>query len=177
MTKIPLDGPHREDVSDCSKGSVMGEERALIDSLTDAEREALSAYLSKSEIKEVARVLGRSPHTVEQRLKRARRKLGVRRSIDAAHMLARVNAGTYGSPVYASSDIAEGNGDRSNVVPAEEGSGRFPMPFPTKGRPWNDSSIWVRIVAIVVVVFIATASALLSSSLLESINRLVGQKQ
>lgn len=154
----------------------MIEERRLVDSLTDAEREVLRAFLTRSEIKEVARVLGRSPAAVEQRLARARRKLGVRRSIDAAHMLARVEGTPLsGLPIYAPSDVAEEPVFPSNLDLAEEGVGAIPPPFPTTGRPWNDSSVWVRVIAIVLGTFIATASALLAASLLEAIDRVVRQ--
>jgi DNA-binding CsgD family transcriptional regulator/predicted outer membrane lipoprotein len=153
----------------------MVDERALVALLTDAEKEALRAFLSKSEIKEVARSIGRSPYTVEQRLKRARRKLGVRRSIDAAHMLARVEAAIYGSPVYATSDIAVEPDDASDVDPVEEVSGRLALPFPTMGRPWNDSSLGFRVMAILAGMLLATACALLTAALYEQVDRIVRQ--
>lgn len=153
----------------------MSDERALVETLTEVEKEALRVFLSKSEVKEAARVLNRHPSTIEQRLKRARRKLGVRRSIDAAHMLGRVEAALYGSPVYASSDIAAESGIPPETVLAEEDSRRMALPFPTKGRPWNDSSIWFRIIAILAGMFLATASALLAGALFEQIDRIVRQ--
>lgn len=153
----------------------MSDERALVETLTEVEKEALRVFLSKSEVKESARVLGRHPSTIEQRLKRARRKLGVRRSIDAALMLARVETELYGSPVYASSDIAADPEIAPETVLTEGGGHHMALPFPTKGRPWNDSSIGFRIIAILVGMFFATASALLAASLFEQIDRIVRQ--
>jgi DNA-binding CsgD family transcriptional regulator len=49
-----------------------------IDALSDLEKEALRLFLVVSDQKELARRIGRSPATVEQRLARARRKLGSR---------------------------------------------------------------------------------------------------
>jgi len=162
----------------------MGEEKRRIEALTEVEREALRAYLTSSEVKEVARVIGRSPAAIEQRLARARRKLGVRRSIDAAHMLGRVESRTpvqpqglamYGSPVYATTDIAEDTAAPFKITPAEEGDWRDQLPFPTKGRPWNDSSVRGRLIAILVGVMLATASALMATSLLEVTDHVVRQ--
>ncbi len=157
------------------EGPVMDEEAELVESLTVAELETPRALLTTSKIKEVARVLDISPHTVEQRLKRARARLGVSTSIDGAHMVARVEGRMYGLPVYANSDVAEGAVDAASIDLAEKGRERLSLPFPTKGRPWNDSSIWVRVIAIAAGTLIATVSALLAASLLETINRIARQ--
>ncbi|KRB92931.1 MULTISPECIES: LuxR C-terminal-related transcriptional regulator [unclassified Sphingomonas] len=113
----------------------MQEESELIELLTEVERETLRAFLARSEVKEVARALGKSTFAVEQRLARARRKLGVRRSIDAALMLARAEGvNMYGSPIYALSDVAPDDPDGSTVGPVEEGRWFDRLPFPGGGE-------------------------------------------
>ena len=75
-----------------------------IDALSDLEKEVLRLFLVASDQKEVARRIGRSPATVEQRLARARRKLGVARSLDAALLLAKREGNqTYGTAIYGDS--------------------------------------------------------------------------
>jgi hypothetical protein len=81
----------------------------------------------------------------------------------------------YGSPVYASSDIAADQEVAPEPVLTEEDRRGIALPFPTKGRPWNESSIGFRIIAVLAGMFLATASALLAASLFEQIDRIVRQ--
>lgn len=53
-------------------------------SLTDKQREVLDRLIEHKTSKEIARELGISPHTVEQRLRYAKAKLGVERRSDLA---------------------------------------------------------------------------------------------
>lgn len=154
----------------------MDDEAARVASLTEAESEALRALLHRSGTKDIARLLDKAPSTVEQRLGRARRKLGVKRSIDAAHILARVEGGTYGTPVYAPSTVAEEGGTDGRFDPADEGS-RVPtwLPFPTKGRPWNAASPWLRLAWIALGILAVTVSALLTAAAMETVSRIVRQ--
>lgn len=56
----------------------------LSDELTDKQREVLDLLIEHKTSKEIARDLGISPHTVEQRLRYAKAKLGVERRSDLA---------------------------------------------------------------------------------------------
>lgn len=154
----------------------MDDEADRVSKLTDLEREALCALLRHSQIKDVARSIGKSPFAAEQRLRRARQKLGVGRSIDAALMLARVEGtGAYGSPIYSPSVVAEPVPSELNLDPAENGCGSNLLPFPTKGRPWNDLPIWVRLATIGGGMLFASASIVLIADLLETVTRIVRQ--
>jgi len=89
-----------------------------IDELSDLEKEVLRLFMVSSDQKELARRIGRSPATVEQRLARARRKLGVARSLDAALMLAeREGRGTYGTTIYGDSLRGEEDGPTLKLWP------------------------------------------------------------
>ena len=70
---------------------------ALIDRLTDNERECLERVLDHQTAKEMARDLGISHHAVEKRLKRTRERLGAATSLEAARR--------YGETVSGSPDL------------------------------------------------------------------------
>ena len=59
-----------------------------IQSLSEREKETLRLLLGGHDAKSIARVLGLSVHTVNERLRDARRKLGVSSSSEAARLLA-----------------------------------------------------------------------------------------
>ena len=101
-----------------------------ITTLTDREKLTLRVYLQKSDPKEIAREIGKSPHTVEKYLKSAREKLGVRRSMDAAHLLAQ-NEGDplYGEVVYR---------------PSAGGFSLWQMLIGNPERPWVALPKWTR---------------------------------
>lgn len=154
----------------------MDDEAERVSRLTDLEREALEAFLRCSDIQLVARIIGKSIPTAEQRLARARRKLGVHRSIDAAHMYARVQGRlTYGSAIYTPSVVADVDPPDLHVVPAENGSRISLLPFPTQGRPWNDHPGWVRLGTIGGGMLLAAISIVLIADLLETVTRIVRQ--
>src|SRR4051794_36652171 len=115
-----------------------------IDALSELEKEALRLFLVSSDQKELARRIGRSPATVEQRLARARRKLGVARSLDAALLLAeREGNQTYGTAIYGQS--LHGEPDKSALKlwpPKDRGDIQRLAFFPTRGRPWNTLPAW-----------------------------------
>lgn len=152
----------------------MDDDPHRVASLTEIEKEALRTYLVSSDVKDIARQIDRHPSTVEQRLARARRKLGVRRTLDAAHMLARSEGHPmYGSAIYASSDIDPPPeipvyGDR----PEAGGDAEAWLPVPTKGRPWNTLSIRRRVEWIVAGLLVLTICALLTTDLLEAVSRI-----
>ncbi|GAA4024955.1 hypothetical protein GCM10022280_27290 [Sphingomonas swuensis] len=61
---------------------------AGVSSLTDREKAALRLLLAGHDAKSIATYLGLSVHTVNERLRGARRKLGVGSSREAARVLA-----------------------------------------------------------------------------------------
>jgi DNA-binding CsgD family transcriptional regulator len=64
-----------------------------VDHLTERERECLRLVGLGHESKDIARVLGCSPHTVDTHIRSASRKLGVSRRKEAARLLAASEAG------------------------------------------------------------------------------------
>lgn len=76
--------------------------------LTAAEREALRLWQKRASAKEIAIELGISFHAVNERLRSARRRLGVDSSNDAARLLAEaeVETGTYKRIVYKPAAVA-----------------------------------------------------------------------
>ena len=148
-----------------------------IDELSDLEKEVLRLFLVSSDQKELARRIGRSPATVEQRLARARRKLGVARSLDAALMLAEWEGrGMYGTAI--SCDSLRGAEDRPTLKlrPPKDRDGSQSLTFfPTRGRPWNTLPAWARLALILggmLALLIATVAAV---SLGEGVTRIVRQ--
>lgn len=82
-------------------------DRERLDRLTDAQRTCLRMVLMHMSSKDIARELGISPHTVDQRVKAAMQILGVDSRVEAARILARHEAGgAYQSLVYQTPDIA-----------------------------------------------------------------------
>lgn len=149
----------------------------LIDALSDLEKEALREFLVSSDQKELARRIGRSPATVEQRLARARRKLGVARSLDAALLLAeREGAKTYGTAIYGESLHGDAQKPALKLWPPKErGAAHSLSFFPTRGRPWNTLPAWARLALILggmLALLIATVASL---SIGESVSRIVQQ--
>ena len=147
------------------------------DALSDLEKEALRLFLISSDQKELARRIGRSPATVEQRLARARRKLGVARSLDAALLLAEHEGrGTYGKAIYGDSLHGEADGSALKLWPPKERGGRQSLTFfPTRGRPWNTLPAWARLALILGGMLTLLIAAVVTVSLGESISRIVRQ--
>ena len=148
-----------------------------IAALSDLEKEALRLFLVSSDQKELARRIGRSPATVEQRLARARRKLGVARSLDAALLLAeREGNQTYGTAIYG--DSLHGEPDKTALKlwpPKDRGAAQSLSFFPTRGRPWNTLPAWARLALILGGMLALLIAAVATVSLGESITRIVRQ--
>jgi DNA-binding CsgD family transcriptional regulator len=149
----------------------------LIDGLSDLEKEALRLFLVVSDQKELARRIGRSPATVEQRLARARRKLGVARSLDAALLLAEHEGNsTYGTAIYGDSVRGEADASALKLWPPKDRGGPQSLAFfPTRGRPWNMLPSWVRLSLIMGGMLTLLIAAVAVVSLGESITRIVQQ--
>lgn len=149
----------------------------LIDALSDLEKEALRLFLIVSDQKELARRIGRSPATVEQRLARARRKLGVARSLDAALLLAEHEGrSTYGTAIYGDSVRGEIENPGLKLWPPKgRGAAQSLTFFPTRGRPWNTLPAWARLALILGGMLVLLIAAVATVSLGESISRIVRQ--
>ena len=152
----------------------MDSEAVRVSRLSDLEKEVLRLYLASSDPKEIALKIGRSPHTVEQRLTRARRNLGVRRSLDAAHMLARIEHGpTYEGAIPAVPDVPDDPLPGVILPSSTEGPPAISLrPYATKGRPWNALPISARLLLIAVGMLALTISAVAVANLGETLTRI-----
>ncbi|MWV27889.1 helix-turn-helix transcriptional regulator [Erythrobacter sp. GH3-10] len=102
----------------------------LLDDLTDKQREVLDLLVQHMTSKQIARELGISPHTVDQRIVSARRKFGVetRNELAAAYMAALPSnaPAIYDKSVYQSSQVendgqpADNNGGLDAVLDESE---------------------------------------------------------
>jgi len=148
-----------------------------IAALSDLEKEALRLFLVSSDQKELARRIGRSPATVEQRLARARRKLGVARSLDAALLLAeREGNQTYGTAIYG--ETLRGEAEKTALKlwpPKERGATQSLSFFPTRGRPWNTLPAWARLALILGGMLALLIAIVATVSIGESLSRIVQQ--
>jgi DNA-binding CsgD family transcriptional regulator len=149
----------------------------LIDELSDLEKEVLRLFLVSSDQKDLARRIGRSPATVEQRLARARRKLGVARSLDAALLLAEHEGRTaYGTAIYGESLRGEADKPALKLWPPKDRGAAQSLAFlPTRGRPWNTLPTWARLAMILGGMLTLLIAAVAVVSLGESITRIVQQ--
>jgi len=149
----------------------------LIDGLSDLEKEVLRLFLVSSDQKELARRIGRSPATVEQRLARARRKLGVARSLDAALLLAEHEGrSTYGTAIYGESLHGEADGPALKLWPPKDrGAAQSLTFFPTRGRPWNTLPTWARLALIMGGMLALLIATVATVSIGESVTRIVRQ--
>jgi len=81
------------------RGSHLPIDPARLSDLNERQRQCLRLYYANLEIKEIARELGLSPHTVREHLRDARRILGVGRSMQAARLLVEYERDTLGVPL------------------------------------------------------------------------------
>jgi DNA-binding CsgD family transcriptional regulator len=90
--------------------------------LTDKQRQVLDLLIQHKTSKEIARRLGISPHTVDQRIQFAKDKLGARSRSEAAVLYRRLLE-TYGQMTYEDSGIAE-----AGVAADQPGGPQGPLP-------------------------------------------------
>ena len=170
-----------------------------ISKLTEAQRTCLRMVLMHLSSKDIARELGISPHTVDQRLRMAIQTLGVANRFEAARILARHEGhATYQTPVYQSPDVAPalsaGTVNPSDIQGVRQGDHGFHgsavregqlafrapafaaangsfinLPIPTPGRERNDLNAAQRLAWIV---SIAIGSALAFGGLLAGLDAL-----
>lgn len=132
-----------------------------LDRLTSEQVETLRLVYAHKGSKEIARIMGVSPHTVDQRMRRALKILGVSSRVDAARLLASHGVFQDVTPyqslryqpdnladVVAFADVALRSAD--TVVPSvsshqdEESSTDSSIPAPLEGRePVMGPKIWM----------------------------------
>ncbi|MFN3748462.1 MAG: response regulator transcription factor [Sphingorhabdus sp.] len=113
-----------------------------IEKLSAVQVETLQHVFAHQSSKEIARIMGVSPHTVDARIKAAIRILGVTSRIEAARIVSESAGSTSYQPlVYQSPELAISaqSQDMGQARGIERQPGLFSigLPFPTKGRPSN----------------------------------------
>ena len=137
----------------------VGESRGLgIEKLSAAQVETLQHVYAHRSSKEIARIMGVSPHTVDERLRRAIRILGVQSRVEAARLVAGdVASPAYQPLIYQPSELVPGRHapDEHVALPGREHHGAFNIgyPFPTKARPTNTHGLRERILWPVLIAF------------------------
>lgn len=122
-------------------------------SLSEREKEALRLLLGGHDIKSIAADLGLSVHTVNERLREARRKLGASSSRQAARLLAEAE---HGGPNF--SGLPNLSADKEfGVVGAAAGTASHVHPHRTPGR--GHSIAWLAGGMLVMSLIIAAAVA------------------
>ena len=106
--------------------------------LTDGQRDCLRLVYNHMKSKDIARVLGVSPHTVDMRLRTAMRTLGVASRIEAARLLVQEESGgettpdqhqpQYQSLIYHAPDVAGPTESAIMGSPALTGTGAAERP-------------------------------------------------
>ena len=106
-----------------------GDISALVMALTDGQRDCLRLVYNHMKSKDIARVLGVSPHTVDMRLRTAMRTLGVGSRIEAARLLVHEESSGETSPdqyqplIYHTPDVAVAVDSAMMGSPASTGTG------------------------------------------------------
>lgn len=98
---------------------------APFNQLNEGQKDCLRLVLAHLNSKEIGRKLDISPHTVDQRLRRSMRTLGVDSRFEAARKFAEVDTqNTYQSLIYQSSDI-EKTAQSANLTSSANRGGGF----------------------------------------------------
>ena len=178
-----------------------GGSESPVSQLSEGQIECLLLVDRHHNSKEIAAKLGISPHTVDQRIRRALEKLGVERRGEAARMVAAALATDH--PAYqrlihqspyidlpADVDQQEGtvrtkirHADRAGEASppgylteqSPDGFGSpLQLPFATRSHPSNEMSVGLRLLWIVLIAMGATFSAGMYLAGLESLSRMIG---
>ena len=172
-----------------------------VSQLSDGQIECLLLVDRHHNSKEIAAKLGISPHTVDQRIRRALEKLGVERRGEAARIVAdaiAVDHPAYQRLIHQSPYIdlpieaeqqeatvrtkirhadraggARPSGNLTEQSPAGFGS-PLQLPFATRSHPSNEMSVGLRLLWIVLIAMGATFSAGMYLAGLESLSRMIG---
>lgn len=137
----------------------MGENKGLgLEKLSAAQVETLQHVFAHRSSKEIARIMGVSPHTVDERLRRAIRLLGVQSRIEAARLVAGNTASSAYQPlIYQPSELAPGSdaSDEQTALSGKDRSDAFSIgyPFPTNARPINTHGLRERMIWPILIAF------------------------
>lgn len=131
---------------------MQGDPDNVVDLLSAVQIETLRHVFEHKNSKQIARIMGVSPHTVDERIRRSLKKLNVSSRVEAAKMLAAQGAFDHVTPyqslTYQSLDLGEAG-------PADDpGPGRSSLrrlfdigtPFPTASQPANRHGLMERII-------------------------------
>ena len=135
--------------------------------LTEGQLACMSLVARNLTSKEIACRLGISPHTVDQRVRRSLRALGVSNRREAARL---VEEGHWGRPALAPPDPAP-------IWPMRTEDrhpfSKLPLPFATAARPTNTMTILQRLLWIVTISGLSMIAAFMYLAGLESLGRLL----
>jgi DNA-binding CsgD family transcriptional regulator len=158
--------------------SVQGDPDNYLSLLSAAQIETLRHVFEHKNSKEIARLMNVSPHTVDERVRRALKKLNVSNRVEAATILARNGVFedvtpyqplTYQS-LYLSDDAIGDEGDPGH------GSAwqvlNIGLPFPTKSQPVNRHGLLERIVWPILIAFVTILAFSALYSILVGLGRL-----
>ena len=168
--------------------------------LNDGQRACLRMVFMHMSSKDIARELGISPHTVDQRLKAAIQILGVDNRVEAARMLALAEGGRAYQPlVYQSPDIAgpgsaaaipflvdHGDADSRSDRAMREDQAAFDaafrqphkpiaLPLPVGGAKPDDLKPWQRLGWAIAIMFGVALTFGIFVAGLEGLSRLAGR--
>lgn len=150
---------------------------ASIDSLTEGQKQCLRLVFQHLQSKEIARELGISVATVNQRIDGARAKLGNVSRVAAARMLAAAEGATLPDPIlYDPIRIDSEATQQHSSTPIEAGAvSHGPWPWPAAGRQANEFSLSQRVIAICIVAVLGLLAVALLVSIMNGIGALVGR--
>lgn len=104
--------------------------------LTEAQREVLRLLFARLRPGQIARQLDISENAVNERLRNARRTLGVGTSLEAASMLAKAEGADPYKPLVADVSVVEPSPNRGFSVVT-----RLPWPWASEGRHEHDRTL------------------------------------
>ena len=155
-----------------------GDPDNYISLLSAAQIETLRHVFDHKNSKEIARLMDVSPHTVDERVRRALKKLNVSNRVEAATILARNGVFDDVTPYQS---LTYQSGHLSDDASADEGgSGRgsvwqvlnIGLPFPTKSQPVNRHGLLERIVWPILIAFVTILAFSALYSILVGLGRL-----
>ena len=138
---------------------VQGDPDNYISLLSAAQIETLRHVFEHKNSKEIARIMDVSPHTVDERVRRALKKLNVSNRIEAATILARHGVFDQVTPYQPLTYQLFDLGDRVAADDAGAGHGSIRRlfdigtPFPTASQPANRHGLMERIIWPILIAF------------------------
>lgn len=158
-------------------GGVQGDPDNYISLLSAAQIETLRHVYEHKNSKQIARIMDVSPHTVDERVRRSLKKLGVSNRIEAARILAIHGVFDQVTPyqplTYQLIDLGDDG-------PADDaGAGRSSLrrlfdigsPFPTASQPANRHGLMERIIWPIMIAFATILAFSALYSILVSLGR------